>query len=143
MKNQMLRNAILAFVVVTLLYTIYQTATGGLYLSDTPKKENVTKVIIEYPDVAEEAKEYTDSENIELACNLPSFCRYSVFGIPDETEDPLVTVTYVLESGETVSLAVNNTTVWWDGNTYDLKEEEPAVLLTQGVFFYDETTAEE
>ena len=132
------RNAILAFVFVTVMIVAFDVVRNGVHLRRTPKAEDVVKVIVSYPDFSQEEKEFTDSENITLACNMVNFLRYTLFDMPDQAQEKLVTVTYVLENGESVSVSANKTTVWWEGMSHVLSEQETFILLTEGIFFADE-----
>lgn len=49
-----------------------------------------------------------------------------LFGIPD------------LKDGTDKTISANNTTVWWNGKTYVIKDKEMFVNLTEGIFFLED-----
>jgi len=110
----------------------------GMYLLGVPAISEVQRAEISYPAVTDEIKEITDKEQIELAVKLTGFLKYSLFEEASLTEKPLITITYYLNNGESISVAANNKTVWWKGTAYAIKEEEMFVNMTQGIFFFDE-----
>lgn len=108
----------------------------GMYLMGTPSIENVKKVTISYPKTSDEIKAITDSEHIELAVKLTGFLRYSLFEKADITNEPLITITYYLNNGESLSVSANEKTVWWQGSTHAIKEKGVFIKLTEGIFYY-------
>ena len=87
----------------------------GMYLLGVPSINDVRKVVIAYPNVTDEVKEITDDGEIELAVKLTGFLKYSLFDKADASETPLISITYYLNNGESVSVAANKNTVWWKG----------------------------
>ena len=49
-----------------------------------------------------------------------------LLGIPD------------LKDGTDKTISANNTTVWWNGKTYVIKDKEMFVNLTEGIFFLED-----
>jgi len=135
MKNRIVKG-LLRFLVTVLVGTAcvmaVKIAMNGMYLIGVPAKENVGRVTITR---AGESRELADSEEIELAVGLSGFLKYSLFEGADEGGEPLITITYHLTDGKTVTLAANRETVWWKGKPRAIREEGVFVNLTEGLFF--------
>lgn len=129
-------------VVTTIVLLAIEISMEGMYLLGIPSKENVTKIMVSYPAVTEEAKVFTDAENIDLGLHLTGFLRYVPFEKCDNQEEPLITITYVLQNGQEVSLSANRNTVWWKGKAHAVKQKDIFVNLTEGIFFLRETVTE-
>ena len=108
--------------IVTVLIIGFQIFTGGMYLAGVPDADEVRRVTIAYPEKTDEVKEITDGEQIDLAVKLTGFLRYSLFERADEGGEPLVTVTYYLEDGGSITASANRETVWWKGKAHALKD---------------------
>ncbi len=133
------------FAVTVLLTTMllmgWSILTEGMYLIGVPRIEDVTKVTISYPEAAEEAKEFSDREHMELAVKLTGFLRYSLFEDADSQDAPMMTITYLLEDGKSVSVSASRSTVWWHGKAHAIKDREMFIKLAEGVFFLNERSA--
>lgn len=68
LKN--IAESVIATIIVIMIINII---TNGMFLLGTPKIDEVEKIIVWYPNVTKERKEFTDSENIELGCKLLNF----------------------------------------------------------------------
>jgi len=118
-----------------------EVLTKGMYLIGIPQIEDVCKVTISYPEAAEEAKEFSDEEHIELAVKLTGFLRYSLFEDADDQDAPMMTITYLLEDGESISVSASRSTVWWRGKAHAIKDQEMFINLAEGIFFLEERNA--
>ncbi len=127
--------------IVTVLLMGWSILTEGMYLIGGPRIEDVTKVTISYPEAAEEAKEFSDEEHIELAVKLTGFLRYSLFEDADSQDAPMMTITYLLKDGKSVSVSASRSTVWWQGKAHAIKDQEMFINLAEGVFFLNERNA--
>lgn len=132
--------------VITVLFTTallmgFEILTKGMYLIGVPRMEDVCQVTISYPEAAEEAKEFSDEEHIELAVKLTGFLRYSLFEEADGQDSPMMTVTYLLENGESISVSASRSTVWWQGKAHAIKDQEMFIKLAEGIFFLEERNA--
>lgn len=52
---------------------------------------------------------------MEQAVKLTGFLRYALFEEPVSGGSPMITITYVLDDGRTVSVSADRETVWWKG----------------------------
>ncbi len=120
----------------------YRIGSEGMYLIGIPDAEEVQRVTITYPTVTDEGKVLTDEEEIELAVSLSGFLKYELFSEADADGEPLVTVTYDMASGETVTVSANRDTVWWKGEAHAIKEEETFINVTEALFFQPEVVGE-
>ncbi|MCD8126606.1 MAG: hypothetical protein LUD82_03735 [Clostridiales bacterium] len=120
----------------------YRIGSEGMYLIGIPDAEEVQRVTITYPTVTDEGKVLTDEEEIELAVSLSGFLKYELFSEADADGEPLVTVTYDMASGETVTVSANRDTVWWKGEAHAIKEEETFINVTEALFFQPEMVGE-
>lgn len=137
-----LKNIAGSVIATTIVVMIINIITNGMFLLGTPKIDEVEKIIVWYPNVTEERKEFTDSENIELGCKLLNFLNYVPVEKPDKNDIPLITMTYILEDGTSVSAAANNEMVWWNGKVHVLKEKGAFVKLAEGIFYFEELAQE-
>ncbi len=104
----------------------------GIPLMGLPRKEAVESITLLYNGTEE--RTVTDKEKVELLVKSANLLNYQLGG---ETEgSPVITITYFLENGKSVSIEANATTVWWKGKSYALKETEVFVNVIQGLFFY-------
>lgn len=126
----------------TVLIMAITIAWNGMYLLGVPSIEDIQKVTISYPELSGEPKQITDWVNIELAVKLTGFLKYSLFEKADSSEDPMITITYYLSSGKTISASANKKTVWWKGKAHAIKEDGQFIKLTEGVFFISEVNGQ-
>lgn len=135
MKNRIVKG-LLRFLVTVLAGTAcvmaVKIAMNGMYLIGIPAVEDVERVTITRAD---ESREITDREEIELAVGLSGFLKYSLFARAEEGGEPLITITYHRTDGQTVTLAADRATVWWKGKPHAIREEGVFVNLTEGLFF--------
>lgn len=103
----------------------------GIPLMGLPRKEAVESITLLYNGTEE--RTVTDKEKVELLVKSANLLNYQLGG---ETKgSPVITITYFLENGKSVSIEANATTVWWKGKSYALKETEVFVNVIQGLFF--------
>lgn len=112
-----------------------------MYLLGLPNLDDIQSVNISYPRVADEVKEISSREDIELALKLTGFLKYDLFGKANSEEEPLIIITYLLQDGTAKTISANNTTVWWNNKTYTLKDKEIFINLTEGIFFPEDLQA--
>ncbi len=124
--------------VVIILIMAVRILTDGMYLFGLPDLSDIQSVSISYPSVTENQKETSDEEEIELALQLTGFLKYDLLGKADQTEEPLITITYYLKDGTNKTISANNNTVWWSGKSYEIKRKEMFINLTEGIFFLEE-----
>lgn len=128
-------------IVTTALLVGFQVVTAGMWLLGLPGQNEVKSVSIAYPQVADQVKTVTGEEDKELALKLTGFLKYNLFQKADDSQQPLITITYHLQDGTQRSISANRTTVWWKGKTYALKDPDIFVNLTEGIFFLAEVQA--
>lgn len=129
---------IIEIVVITAVLMGISVCSEGMYLIGIPSIDEVDKVMISYPMVTEEVKIINNKADIETAVKLTGFLKYSIFKTADESEKPMITITYCLKNNETVSVSANNQTVWWKGKAYQIRDDETFINLTEGIFFLDD-----
>lgn len=129
---------LLAAIAATVLVMGIRVLTGGMWLLGLPALEDVQSLSIAYPDVTDEAKEVKDAEEIGLALKLTGFLRYDLFARPDDGEGPLITFTYHLKDGREKTASANGRTVWWEGKSHSIKDEEMFINLAEGIFFLED-----
>ncbi len=126
----------------TILIVLIHLLTSGMYLLGVPKAQEVQAVTLSYPQVSEAVKEVNDREKIEQAVKLTGFLKYSLFQEADPGGEPLITMTYRLADGRTVSVSANRETVWWKGKARALKKPDMFLNLAQGIFFLEDLAQE-
>ena len=126
---------LIEIVAVTALIIGVRILTDGMYLFGLPDLKEVQSVSILYPSVAEEAKEISSDEDIETALKLTGFLKYDIFQKADDSAEPLIMITYYLKDGTNKAISANDTTVWWNGKAYAIKDQEMFINLTEGIFF--------
>lgn len=107
----------------------------GMYLMGVPKIDDVQKVTISYPELTNETKEISDEKQIELAVKLTGFLKYSLFEKADDKGSPMITITYFLSNGQSISVSANRDTVWWKGKVHAVKDKDMFINLAEGIFF--------
>lgn len=107
----------------------------GMYLLGLPAQGQVRSVSVFCPEAAAQAKEVSSPREIELALQVTGLLKYDLFAQASEEQPPAAAITYHLRDGSDVTLAANNTTVWWNGKARSLKKEDMFVNVTQGIFF--------
>ena len=108
----------------------------GIPLLGIPEIEKIDKVVIEHKDYPDEYKTYSDEENIELAVALLGYLRYSP--LKDLSDDnQLIKISYIMDDGTEQVVAANNYTVWWNGKSSALHDENTFVKMCTAVFFAD------
>ncbi len=129
---------IIEIIVVTILVIGIKIMTDGMYIFGVPDMDEIQSVSVSYPSVTNEVKEFSDDENIELALKLTGFLRYDLFEKTENTGEPLITITYYLKDGTSKEISANNTVVWWNGKTHNIKDKDMFVNLTEGIFFLED-----
>ena len=145
MKEKVLKSIgkfIIEVVVITMVLLGISITTEGMYLLGVPDADDVDEVTIAYPEVTEEVKVIRVREDIETAVKLTGFLKYAIFEKADETEVPMITITYHLKNGESIIVSANNETVWWKGKSHKIKDDETFINLTEGIFFLKEVSYE-
>ncbi len=127
-----------SFVWVALALVIVSILMQGMPLFGAPKPSSVETVTITYPTLTSEAREISDPELIQHACQLFGFLRYRPFAKADETDSPILTMDFTLTNGNTATVSASRESVWWNGKTHVLKEPEIFINLAEGIFFFDE-----
>lgn len=127
--------------VMTVVLLCFQIAIDGMYLLGLPKAENIQSVEISYPELTAEEKHLTDAEDIETSLNLTGFLKYKVFAKVEGEGEPTITMTFSLQNGTALTLAANETTLWWKNRTYILKHPGTFLNLTEGIYFLQEIQA--
>ncbi|MCC8157110.1 MAG: hypothetical protein LIO54_07535 [Oscillospiraceae bacterium] len=145
MNNRFIKKVVQFLVAVfisTLLIMGISVFAEGMYLIGVPDIDDVQKVTISYSEVTSEIKEFSDAEQIELAVILTGFLKYSLTEKADENASPLITITYFLDDGQSLSVSANRDTVWWKGKARAIQDKETFIKMATGVFFLEEIQAE-
>ena len=125
---------IVTILVVSIVIVVLSFLIEGVPLFDTPKIENVERVVIEHTDYPNAVKEYTDGDKIELAVALLGYLRYSPLkGLTDDNQQ--IQITYIMNDGTEYVVAANNYTVWWNGKPSAIKNESQFVKLCMAIYF--------
>lgn len=108
----------------------------GVPLTGTPKTENVDRVLVldTSANGTGEPKEFTDPEDIELACKLLNFMKYTPFSAADADAPAELSITYILADGRELTAMANGRTGWWNGHPHELKQEDTFVKFAQVLF---------
>lgn len=122
-------------VMLSLLISVWK---NGMWLFGIPKAENVCKVTISCPRITDTVKTYTDAESIDLAVALTGFLKYSLLEKPEGSREEAVEITYELRDGQTVTVAADETTVWWKDRARALRTPGSFVYLVEVDFFSQE-----
>ena len=129
---------LLEIVLVMFLVTGVKIVLDGCWLIFLPIDDKVQSVTIEYPGLAQNAKEITNASEIRQCVNLLNMLKYDVFQKSEDETGALVTYTYHMKDGTDLVVAANNETVFYKGKQQVLKEENPFINLTEGLFFRSE-----
>lgn len=129
---------LLEIVLVMFLVTGVKIVLDGCWLIFLPIDDKVQSVTIEYPGLAQNAKEITNSSEIRQCVNLLNMLKYDVFQKSEDETGALVTYTYHMKDGTDLVVAANNETVFYKGKQHVLKEENLFINLTEGLFFRSE-----
>ncbi len=146
MKNKFIKEVVRFLIttfVITLLIIGISIFTKGMYLIGVPDIDDVQKVTISYPEVTSETKEFSDEKQMELAVKLTGFLKYSLTEKVKDQTSPMITITYFLDNGQSLSVSANRDTVWWKGKAHAIKDKEIFINLAEGIFFLEEIQAEE
>ena len=114
--KELLRFVLAVFLSVSAVLAV-SIFMNGMYLLGIPDPEDVQSVVAEYPGVTDEKKEFTDREHVEQAVKLTGFLRYALFEEPVSGGSPMITITYVLDDGRTVSVSADRETIWRRGSS--------------------------
>ncbi len=125
----------------TVVLMCISISVEGMFLLGLPKEENIRKVEISYPAVTAETKVLFGEEDIERCLSLTGFFKYKVFTRAEDVGTPTITMTFWLEDDTTVTVAANETTLWWKDKTYVLKHPKTFLNLTEGIYFLQEIQA--
>lgn len=124
--------------VLTALLMAVNILWRGMYLIGIPSTGSVAETSISYPALTDEVKTVRSPEDLELTVKLSGFLRYDLFAQPDESGEPLITLSYHTLDGGTVTVSANRTTVWWHGKAHAIKDPDLFINLTEGIFFLEE-----
>ena len=105
------------------------------------KPNRITDYIISFVKVFHSYYNSTrvyNPEDLELTVKLSGFLRYDLFAQPDESGEPLITLSYHTLDGGTVTVSANRTTVWWHGKAHAIKDPDLFINLIEGIFFLEE-----
>lgn len=127
--------------ITTVMLMCISISVEGMYLLGLPKAEAIRKVEISYPAVTAETKVLSGGEDIERCLNLTGFLKYKVFTRAEDAGTPTISMTFFLEDDTTVTVAANDSTLWWKGKTYVLKHPKTFLNLTEGIYFLQEIQA--
>lgn len=123
--------------VVSIIVAAFSFLVEGVPLFGIPQTDEVARVVIEHRGYPNGVKEFTDTENIELAVALTGYLRYSPLkGLSDDNR--LIQITYILNNGSQCTVSANEYTVWWNGTTRALRNENAFVKLCTAVFFSED-----
>ena len=125
---------IATFIVVSALIVAVNLLIEGIPLFGTPDAEKIEKVVIEHRDYPDTIRECTDEENIKLAVVILRYLHYSPLKEVSD-DNRLIQITYIMEDGTVCSVSANNLTVWWNGKTHALTDENTFVKMCTAVFF--------
>lgn len=126
---------LLEIVLVMFLVTGVKIVLDGCWLIFLPIDDKVQSVTIEYPGLAQNAKEITNASEIRQCVNLLNMLKYDVFQKSEDETGALVTYTYHMKDGTDLVVAANNETVFYKGKQHVLKEKNLFINLTEGLFF--------
>ena len=107
-----------------------------MWLFGIPKAEDVCKVTISCPRITDTVK--TDAESIDLAVALTGFLKYSLLEKPEGSREDAVEIIYELRDGRTVTVAADETTVWWKDRAHAVRSPGGFVYLVEVDFFSQE-----
>ncbi len=130
---------VIQILAVTALLVGFKIFTEGMYLLGIPQPEEVTRVTLTCPQLAGEAKEVTDPQEMELAVYLTAYLKYVPFAQADPEDQPLLTITYFTGEGEEITLSASRDTLWYRGKAHPLKQPGSFMKMAQGIFFLEET----
>lgn len=106
----------------------------GMPLLDTPKVENIERIIVEHNDYPDDVKEYTDENNIKLAEALLGYLHYAPLkGLTDDI--PVIQITYIMDDGTKYIVKANDKTVWWNGKPHAIHDEGMFTKMCTAVFY--------
>lgn len=129
---------LLKIAAITAVIMAISVCMEGMWLFGIPDIDDVQAVQITDLRHSAEAKKLTDEESIELAVQLSGFLKYKPLSKAQNNSEPIITITYLLEDGTQKSLSANENTVWWQGKTRAIKQEEIFLNLCEGIFFFGE-----
>lgn len=144
MKHKKFWKGVLSFLSVVIAVTAInmgiKVAMEGMWLLGIPEPEAVSSVTIKHQYETEQIKEITDPEQIETCVHLTGFLKYRPFADPEVATgkaSPRITFYYHLASGDTVEVAANANTVFYNGKKHILKDDDSFVNFVEGLFFND------
>lgn len=124
-------NTLFVIIVSCVLNVVIWILFHGIPLIGLPKKEDVKSVTIIYNET--QKREITDNKTIEILVKSANLLNYQLWG---QTEgSPIIDMIYHLKDGSEIKICANNTTMWWHGKSYAIKETDTFVNIIQGLFF--------
>lgn len=132
-QKYFLKNVILVVLISCVLNTILWIAFHGVPIMSMMKAEEVESITISYCDVQQ--KEIVEKEEIKLLVKARNLLNYKFFGKIEEKQQPSICVIYHLKNGSDVMLEANNTTVWENKKSHEIKQKEVFVNIVKGLFF--------
>ncbi len=131
MNKNYLWNIVCVIFISCIINGIVWIGFHGIPLIGLPEKEEVERVTIVYNNTEE--RSLTDEESIGLLVQSANLLNYRFGGKTEET--PVLSVSYHLKNGKTISLEANTTTLWWRGKSHALKETDVFINVIEGLFF--------
>lgn len=127
---------LISVAVITLLFFVRY----GIPLLGLPDVENIVRVEIVNARAESETAVVTEPDRIELARKAAGYLNY----IPGKAEggENLLTVRYEDKNGDIAELSINETTVWWKGKAYKLREPKVFVNIVEGLFLSGKAESE-
>lgn len=127
--------SIIKWISIIILGISFYISVYGMDFLNLPKVDNIQAVSIIYPEMEDKIVRVNSTEDIKLILKITRFLKYRIFQKAKGNEQPLITVVYHLKNGKTERISANETTVWWKGKKYVLKDKEIFVNITRGLFF--------
>lgn len=128
-----LRNTMFIIIISCVLNTIIWIAFHGIPIRNIPKAGEVTSITISYHNT--QKKEITKREKIELLIKASNLLNYKFLGKVEEKEQPIICVIYHLKNGNDIIVEANNTVVWRNEKSYEIKQKNVFVNIIGGLFF--------
>lgn len=109
----------------------------GIPLFGIPKTEKISYVEIHDKRLGNNARIFSETEDIEKAVKIANLLNYELG--TSEQEDPFITITYHLKSGDKILVLANEETVYWKGKAFKIKGDNGTIFVkvTEGIFFFD------
>lgn len=131
---------VVTIIIVCIVTIALNLLIEGVPLLDTPKVENIERVIVTHADYPDDVKEMTDEYYIELAEALLGYLHYAPLkALTDDA--PTIQITYVMDDKTEIVVKANNKVVWWNGSPRALQDEGKFVKMCTAVFYLQDNTS--